>query len=128
MPYRMAMNSKLHEGVALTVYCRNGWGPGGSNPKAAQPCCYVYVVDLERFEMGLLIRVGTGRLPQTIYWKKLFYDKVIIIKYFGFLLGALVWQQSTEIFFCVVCNWSWMRNLVLKRFDWKIMNVRDSTP
>jgi len=24
MPYRMAMNSKLHEGVALTVNCRNG--------------------------------------------------------------------------------------------------------
>jgi len=66
MPYRMAMNSKLHEGVDLTVYCRNGWGPGGSNPKAAQPCCCVYVVDLVRFEMGPFIRVGTSRLPHNL--------------------------------------------------------------
>jgi len=59
----MAMSSNLHEGVKLTVDCWNGWGPGGSNPKASQPCCYVYVVDLGGLDMGPFVHVGTNGLP-----------------------------------------------------------------
>jgi len=37
-PCRMGVNSDLYEGTVLTAKRRNGWGPGGSNPKATYPC------------------------------------------------------------------------------------------
>ncbi len=56
--------------------------PGGSNPKAARPCCYVYVVDLVRFEMGLLIHVGTSRLSHNLFNIHLFILKFKIFSSF----------------------------------------------
>jgi len=38
MPCRMGVSCGLSEGSILTANCRNGWGPGGSNPKATCPC------------------------------------------------------------------------------------------
>jgi len=35
MPCWMVVSSNLCEGTVLTAYHRNGWGPGGSNPKVA---------------------------------------------------------------------------------------------
>jgi len=59
----MVMSGDLREGGVSTANRRNGWGPGGSNPKASQPCWHVYVVDLAGPEMGPFVDGGTGRLP-----------------------------------------------------------------
>ena len=60
---RLTARRRCLDRVRASARCRNGWGPGGSNPKVAQPCWHVYVVDLVRLEMGLSVYGGTGRLP-----------------------------------------------------------------
>lgn len=60
---RQTARRRCLDRVRVSARCRNGWGPGGSNPKVAQSCWHVYVVDLVRLEMGPSVYGGTGRLP-----------------------------------------------------------------
>lgn len=60
---RQTARRRCLDRVRASARCRNGWGPGGSNPKVAQSCWHVYVVDLVRLEMGPSVYGGTGRLP-----------------------------------------------------------------